>query len=565
MRQSGLVALLRAWVHVLPVAFALYEIIINLDGQYLGANFQQQSAYQVVAKTHEILIGASLSTIVLSYLRSEVARGDGLPFGAFVSGLQFLSISYLWSREFWASIVTSAFLLRKKVFFVVLISTCTIIAAAAGPTSATLLLPRLTLWPVTETYFIMQSASQRLHPSQLRADQASTSCLTFSLECGSTSNSSCPAADWQQLGNAIHTGLNSTSISSATTNTGGQPYVKSSFQFGDESGPTRRASLETYSYNGNLTQVVANIVPETIAAAALGDYLLWLEQHGIEDPPAFLDSYHLVSDIQAPYTAVSCHSDTISAPLETVTLQFPNLLPGKGHLPGNFPATVPVESNFTIPSASTSEYQIAWMALPAGTFDIPASGAIILDPSDQSSESPQRITTCTCAAGWGSSILLSHSNEYGEFYTGPVSFDSSFNAITQGHHGSSVGTAMQVDPPFFSTSVEYYYPQGGIEVDTPWLETLNPNVTFTNGTETSAINYYLSLYPTGLSELQSAKVLSLMLITGLSKIGSDITYEGIRHVKSQAPPHYTDTELQYRLIPLQSAKTALSSKSNIYS
>ena len=112
-RRSRPTALLKALIHVAPMGFAFFKIMINVRGRWVGGSFTNQSHYQLVAKAHEILIDASLTSIVLSYIQYELTAGNGLPFGAFLGGLQFLSVSYLWSRELWASAFATCYSLRK--------------------------------------------------------------------------------------------------------------------------------------------------------------------------------------------------------------------------------------------------------------------------------------------------------------------------------------------------------------------------------------------------------------------------------------------------------------------
>ena len=519
-------ALWSALIHVLPVAFALYEIIINLDGRYLGATFENQSYYQIVAKAHEIMIGASLSSIVFSFLRDELTDGDGLPFGAFVSGLQFLTISYLWSKEFWSSLLTSTFKPKRRTFFFLLITVCTIIAAAAGPSSASLLIPRLTLWPVASTYFAIDGSSRSLQPDQLSADQITTPCLMISQECGSPSDSQCPAADWQQLADIVHTVPDFTANQSSDGKV--DSHVKSLFKLPSQSGATRDVSLYTYTYEGKVAQVAANIIPEIIVAAGLDDYSRWLYQYQYEDSPVYTDSCHVIfANFSAPYTAVNCLSGTITGPRDTTPLRFPPILRTNGEqLPG-VPIDTLSKSDLYATASNASEFRISWTDLPAGAINGPASGAILLYPRGGTTGLPQRINTCTLAAGWGRSVLLSHTNEFAEFYAGPFGLPPSYGAILPDNDGTSVGTAMRVEVPIVANVSGYSYPQVPIQLSTSWLVALNPTVTLANGTETPAINYYMSSSPEGLSEWQIAKVFSLMLVTGLSKIGSDLPFRGI--------------------------------------
>ena len=99
-RKSRTTASLRALIHVVPVSVALWEVIMNWNTYYLGTSTHNQAYYQFGAKIHEMTAQASLAAVVFSYVRYEMALGQGLPFGALFSGLQISQASYLWSMEF---------------------------------------------------------------------------------------------------------------------------------------------------------------------------------------------------------------------------------------------------------------------------------------------------------------------------------------------------------------------------------------------------------------------------------------------------------------------------------
>ena len=196
-QRSRWTALLKAFIHVLPLGISLFEIVVNLRGRYVGGTFDQQGYYQLAAKAHEILIDASLTTIVYSCIRRELTS-DGIPFGAFLGGLQFLSVSYLWSRELWSSAFSGKFGLRIRINFVTIITICCIIAATAGPSSAILLIPRQTLWPLSPTYVAINGTFQDIYPDRLDSQQIPKDCSTIFQSSGDNqSNSSllCPGND----------------------------------------------------------------------------------------------------------------------------------------------------------------------------------------------------------------------------------------------------------------------------------------------------------------------------------------------------------------------------------
>lgn len=138
-------------IHVLPVAVALLEVILNWNTCYIGKSTYDQAFYQFIAKTHEVLIQASLSTILFAYIRAELCLGQGLPYDALFTGLHVSRVSLLWSMEFWGSFSSKSLIMRRKATFLGLISLCIFLATACGPSSAVLLVPRLEFWPAGKT------------------------------------------------------------------------------------------------------------------------------------------------------------------------------------------------------------------------------------------------------------------------------------------------------------------------------------------------------------------------------------------------------------------------------
>lgn len=165
-RKSRKVALLRALVHLIPFAVALWEITINWNTYFLGSAPQNQAVYQFGAKFHEITAQASIAAIVFSYVRHEMSLGQGLPFGALFSGLQVSQLSYLWSMEFWGSICSKHLPLRRRIGMAVVITFAFILAAAVGPSSAILLIPRLDYWPAGSTDIWLNITAQDLWPNR---------------------------------------------------------------------------------------------------------------------------------------------------------------------------------------------------------------------------------------------------------------------------------------------------------------------------------------------------------------------------------------------------------------
>ena len=163
-RHSRVTALLRTLIHAVPTGLSLWLTILNWNTYYVGSYAYNTFYYQVGAKILEIMIQASLTVIIFSYIRYEMAIGNGLPFGALFSGLQISQISYLWSKELWGSLTSRHVPAKRKICMLFMILVCFVLAAAAGPSSATLLIPRLAFWPAGEARVWINATNDQLWP-----------------------------------------------------------------------------------------------------------------------------------------------------------------------------------------------------------------------------------------------------------------------------------------------------------------------------------------------------------------------------------------------------------------
>ena len=165
-RKNKTVALLRCLIHLLPVSFALFEIILNWNTYYAGISIYNQAVYQLVSKIHEVAIQASLTTVVFSYIRHEMTIGNGIPFGALFSGLQISQIAYLWSMEFWGSLRSPHLPLSRKIALLFLIFVSIVLASLSGPSSVILLIPRLDFWFGGSTDIWINATIDSLYPTR---------------------------------------------------------------------------------------------------------------------------------------------------------------------------------------------------------------------------------------------------------------------------------------------------------------------------------------------------------------------------------------------------------------
>ena len=163
-RKCRIIALLRAFIHLVPVGVALWEVILNWNTYFAGSQVRNQALYQFGAKLHEMTAQASIAAVLFSYVRYELSLGQGLPFGALFAGLQVSQASYLWSVEFWGSICSPHVSFKRKTVGTAMIFVAISLAATVGPSSAILLIPRLGYWPAGSTDIWINITESELWP-----------------------------------------------------------------------------------------------------------------------------------------------------------------------------------------------------------------------------------------------------------------------------------------------------------------------------------------------------------------------------------------------------------------
>jgi hypothetical protein len=145
---------------------------MNLKGYYIGEQFASLirsetinlALLQTAAKAQELLIVASLATIILHITREELLYGSGLAIGLVGPGLAFSQIGYSFlSKEFLGSLHYRGVVLRKARFLLCLVVSG-IIAALTGPACAVLLVPEYRQWPAGGTPFYLNGAQDDFWP-----------------------------------------------------------------------------------------------------------------------------------------------------------------------------------------------------------------------------------------------------------------------------------------------------------------------------------------------------------------------------------------------------------------
>lgn len=188
-------------VHFVPIAAAFVLVVLNWRGYYIGGELEgavglddaKFIGLQFAAKLHELTITASLTAVIFSYIRHELVTDSGLPFGAIMAGFQFKEISYLWSMEFWGVIRANWRRWQDKTGLIFLIIIGTALSLSAGPSSATLMRPRLDWWPAGGSDFWIALPQDVLYSTDASPSQIPTSCTI------ETGDLRCPSAGWQTL------------------------------------------------------------------------------------------------------------------------------------------------------------------------------------------------------------------------------------------------------------------------------------------------------------------------------------------------------------------------------
>lgn len=381
--QSRVTALLRALIHLLPLGLAIFEIVLNWRCHYVGAIFDKQNYLQFAAKAHEILIQASMTTIVLSYTRYQISAGNGMPFGAVLGSLQFSQVSYLWSVEFWSAIVSKDFQPRRKICFAILIVTCIVVAATAGPSSANLLIARQGIWPRKSNYLAVNATFQNIWPDDLDDEYFPSHCKTTRIDDPAKG---CPISSLK-FTEDLYTFTEM--LRSYRTNTLQSLGVQNLASYYERS--MRIAACFSITRD----QVCATIPQNAFLEGLIVD----AQAHFQEEVDMALEGYHtLTGDYQQPYTTATCVTDDVQTSADQAPLQFPRLSETASELKRDrqtFPVTGLTKGRSTYNIAGNiSQFRVDWVDLPSEIFKTRVPGAIIVHPQSSSNLS-YNITTCT--------------------------------------------------------------------------------------------------------------------------------------------------------------------------
>lgn len=195
------VALLAAVVHILPLAgYATIAWLLRRDrwiGDTLDPNLNL--VIQIAAKVLELFVMASLSAMIFTFVRSEVALGNGAPLAAYLAGGAIRSPAYIISDEFWGMARGTFSSNPKKYCFLVFSLVCCVIASLTAPFTAAALQPINDWFTTGGTHFIIDTRGYPLLPSASRGEMITSNSTFGDGACAVAGNASCPSGGWESL------------------------------------------------------------------------------------------------------------------------------------------------------------------------------------------------------------------------------------------------------------------------------------------------------------------------------------------------------------------------------
>ena len=404
--DGRLIALTRCAIHVLPVLITLTFLTLNYIEYYIGDELagisgkdsQKLNALQFAAKLHELLINASISVVLMSYIRYELTLGHGLPFGAMLGGYEFTSLSYIWSKEFWAAITKSKayYSISRRTAVAILLFTATILASVTNPASAIIMIPRSDFWRACGTQYWLNSSSDALWPA--RVESASFDASRCS-QVDTSKSFDCPAAGIEPI-KAFATNLRRRGFDAVP--------VKNHIVYGGQSSRNMNITMKIGRDGDNLTSAFvpslahANAFVEagtwwpTAARFAFGRSKLryWLSRQALIKTKAF-----------APATRVQCSSLVSTDGIQNRNIIFPSMDIRKKTF---------IQTSYTEPelwsevaedlSSDAKHPKLYWRNLSDANFENSTAGAIIVLPLETGS-TEITYTACNVDARWAPSRL----------------------------------------------------------------------------------------------------------------------------------------------------------------
>jgi hypothetical protein len=412
---------------LLPVLASVAIIAINLRHMFLGRSFPglitsdsvNSALLQLAAKIQELLVVASMATVMLDALRHEMLYGEGVPLGMIPGGFLFTSLQYFWSPGFWGAI--SAKLSRMaKLRLAALLLIGGLIATLAGPSSAILIIPRQQLVSAGGATIYLHGSEAARWPAQVKF--SSSGVQPFCAYDNATHYIMCPSGGYHAILNSKNAPIFGLP---AYDPINGQ-NISSSFMHGTQYLTVSHSShlLPHWRYKGNWRGYACKTTMSGLGAAESMYQLELLrnwrnEAHSIPYRPGQTSqsNYKYSQDVfattelsKAPAVIVACSSGQNISYVGNTTILFPVLSQDDCSQSGK-------EFNVAQFSQSPADHgRITWVQLPR-EFG-PVSTGVIFEAPPTSSRSSRVVVGCYVEAHW---IVASTSTGGSRVLVSPVS------------------------------------------------------------------------------------------------------------------------------------------------
>ncbi|KAK5091217.1 hypothetical protein LTR05_001398 [Lithohypha guttulata] len=418
-QPSRPLAIARCSIHVLPICVSVTILVLNFGNSYLGRGLPGSiidpsiniALLQVAAKIQELLIVASVTTIVMHVLRSELVHGEGLPLGLLAGGFLYSSLSYFWSPEFWGSFYSKApWITHLRVYGIIVLGG--LIAVFAGPSTAILLVPREQPWPAGGTTIYLPGPADHWWPTYI--NNTKLALLDGCAHSNSSGHPLCPKAAFP----AIWGSRNSIDI---LDNRGFAPgtyqNLTTSFSFGPSTVdlPSNLDLLPNLRYHGTHrgyaceTSMWGPRAAEAVYGAQLKqdwiDEAFALPYNIIRYGPSltqykYFGSMEVKTTSRIPTVRAACSASQILSTSENSVL-FPVLPQDTCWTSANVSSVVIDQLNPT----TTDRVRTTWVSLPQNLGSV--SGGIVVEiPS--ADEHARVVVGCTLDARWTEGKIITY-------------------------------------------------------------------------------------------------------------------------------------------------------------
>jgi hypothetical protein len=199
--KDRFVALFACAVHILPLVATVVMGYYIFNEHWIGAQVTDHGAWdseaklglQFAAKILEVIIVASLATMIFTFARYEAILGRGAPLASFLAGTDFSSPSCLWSEGLLAMLTGRFSSAGRKVFFLLFTAVCCLLAFVVAPATATVLLPIEDWYVLSGTRMYLNTTDVDPYPRVITTENNTPS----EDACRGWGRAYCPSDGWE--------------------------------------------------------------------------------------------------------------------------------------------------------------------------------------------------------------------------------------------------------------------------------------------------------------------------------------------------------------------------------